>query len=53
MHFQPNRKGDPEEPLSDADLNGKFAELVNPVLGESKARALLERLWRLDTEATA
>lgn len=51
MHFQPNRKGDPEEPLSDEDLDEKFAELVDPVLGESKSRALLDRLWRLDTES--
>lgn len=50
-YFQPNRKGDPELPLTDADLDDKFFELVTPVLGEAAARALLARLWRLDTEA--
>lgn len=49
-HFQPTRKGDPEMPLSDAELNDKFLELATPVLGDVKARALLERLWRLEME---
>ncbi|MET3918996.1 2-methylcitrate dehydratase PrpD [Variovorax sp. OAS795] len=51
-HLQPNRKGDPEEPLTDAELEGKFLELSSPVLGEERARALLERLWTLDGRAT-
>jgi len=46
--FQPTRHGDPESPLSDADLSDKFRELVDPVLGESRAAQLLERLWHLD-----
>ena len=46
--FQPTRHGDPEAPLSDGDLSDKFRELVNPVLGESRAAQLLERLWRLE-----
>jgi 2-methylcitrate dehydratase PrpD len=48
-HFQPTRKGDPEMPLSDDELNGKFLELAAPVVGDAAARALLERLWRLET----
>lgn len=48
-HFAPYRKGDPEEPLSDADLNDKFDELAGPVLGASRARELREAVWRLDT----
>jgi len=51
-HLQPNRKGDPEEPLTDAELEGKFLELSSPVIGEERARALLERLWTLDGRAT-
>jgi len=47
-HFQPTRKGDPELPLTDAELNGKYLELAVPVLGESAARALLDELWRLE-----
>jgi 2-methylcitrate dehydratase PrpD len=49
-HFQETRKGDPEMPLSDAELNDKFLELVEPVLGGPAARALLDRLWALDKE---
>lgn len=47
--LQPTRKGDPEMPLSDADLDEKFLELAAPVIGEAKARACLQRLWALDT----
>lgn len=48
-HFQPTRKGDPEMPLTDAELNDKFMELAVPVIGESPAHALLAQLWALDT----
>lgn len=48
-YLQPNRKGDPEEPLSDEALSDKFMELASPVLGDAPARALLTRLWALDT----
>ena len=51
-HFQETRKGDPEMPLSDAELNDKFVELVAPVLGAAGARALLDRLWGLEKERT-
>lgn len=44
---QPDRKGDPELPLSDADLEGKLMELAMPVIGENAARALLARIWQL------
>jgi 2-methylcitrate dehydratase PrpD len=47
-HFQPYRKGDPEMPLTDEELNDKFLELATPVIGESKARALLEQLWKTE-----
>jgi hypothetical protein len=47
-HFQETRKGDPELPLTDAELNDKFLELVAPVIGKDAARALLDRLWTLE-----
>jgi 2-methylcitrate dehydratase PrpD len=49
-HLQPTRKGDPDMPLSDAELEGKYLELTSPVLGEERARRLLARLWRLEKE---
>jgi len=47
-HFQPTRKGDPEMPLTDEELNDKYLELATPVLGDAAARALLELLWRTE-----
>jgi 2-methylcitrate dehydratase PrpD len=49
-HFQATRKGDPDLPFSDAELEGKYMELAAPVLGEGKARTLLARLWKLERE---
>lgn len=46
--LQPDRKGDPELPLSDDDLSAKFLELAGPVIGQASADALLQSLWRLD-----
>jgi 2-methylcitrate dehydratase PrpD len=48
-YFQPTRKGDPDAPLSDADLSAKFLELAMPVLGEPESRNLLQRLWALES----
>jgi 2-methylcitrate dehydratase PrpD len=43
------RHGDPDDPLTDGELNDKFNELVAHVLGEDAARDLGERLWSIDT----
>ena len=48
--LQPTRKGDPEMPLSDRELEAKFVELAAQVAGKARANKLLERLWRLETE---
>ncbi len=50
-HLQPTRKGDPDMPLSDAELDDKFLELAAPVLGEAQARDLIARLWTLEHTA--
>jgi 2-methylcitrate dehydratase PrpD len=47
--LQPTRKGDPDAPLSDADLEAKFHELADPVIGAASAAALVGKLWRLET----
>lgn len=47
-HHAPYRKGDPESPLSDAELNDKFDELAGPVLGRARAAALRAAVWRMD-----
>jgi 2-methylcitrate dehydratase PrpD len=43
--LQPTRKGDPDAPLTDADLNDKFLELASPVLGADAAKRRLDELW--------
>ena len=49
-HLQPTRKGDPDMPLTDADLEGKYLELATPVVGDARARALLGQLWALESQ---
>jgi 2-methylcitrate dehydratase PrpD len=46
--LQPTRKGDPDMPLTDREVEEKYLELVTPVLGAAKAKDLLQRLWRLE-----
>ena len=48
-YYAQDRKGDPESPLSDDELNGKYDELVSPVLGAQGAAALKAQVWALDT----
>jgi 2-methylcitrate dehydratase PrpD len=47
--FQPYRKGDPEQLLTDAEVDAKFMELAEPVLGAEKSKALLAALWATET----
>ena len=49
-HLQPTRKGDPDMPLTDADLEDKYLELATPVVGDVRARALLAQLWALEKQ---
>jgi 2-methylcitrate dehydratase PrpD len=51
-HLQPDRKGDPELPLSDADLEGKLLELAAPAIGAAAARTLIDRIWALHVTPT-
>jgi 2-methylcitrate dehydratase PrpD len=50
-HWQSDRKGDPELPLTDEDLEGKLIELASPVIGEAAANDLLARIWALHGSA--
>jgi 2-methylcitrate dehydratase PrpD len=47
-YLQPHRKGDPDLPLSDADLDDKFRELAGPIVGEEAVKPWLSRLWELE-----
>jgi 2-methylcitrate dehydratase PrpD len=46
------RKGDPDDPLTDTELAGKYADLAEPVLGPELSSRLARQLWRLDQLAT-
>ncbi len=45
-------RGHPTNPMSDAELEGKFTDQVEPRLGRAGAQRLLELIWTLDQEAT-
>jgi 2-methylcitrate dehydratase PrpD len=47
-HHAPTRKGDPDAPLSDAELVDKYRELAVPVLGEGEAETLLDAPQRIE-----
>lgn len=49
--LQPTRKGDPDLPLSDEELSGKFHELAAPLLSAGKCETLCVALWNMDQEA--
>jgi 2-methylcitrate dehydratase PrpD len=53
QHFQPFRKGDPEMPLTDDEVNDKFLELAMPVIGDAASRELLAALWQLEKRPDA
>ncbi len=44
VHHQHTRHGDPDDPLTDAELIDKFMELTSPRLGERDARWLVEAI---------
>lgn len=50
QRFQPHRVGDPDLPLSDAQLEAKYRELATPVLGPAEAERLLAAVWMLDRQ---
>lgn len=41
-------KGESENPMSDADLERKFAANCAPVIGKAKCDAVLDAVWRFD-----
>ena len=47
-HHAPTRKGDPDAPLSDGELEDKFRELAGPVLDDAQTTALIDQIWQLE-----
>lgn len=48
--YQATRKGDPDAPLTDAELTDKYFELATPAIGRATAEALLARLWAVERQ---
>ncbi|MEQ9362006.1 MAG: MmgE/PrpD family protein, partial [Rhodospirillales bacterium] len=47
-HYAPTRKGDPDAPLSDMELEDKYRDLASAVLGSDGAESLLAAIWSID-----
>lgn len=47
QHIRNTRKGDPDDPLTDAELSEKFEDLTVPVVGQSVAAEWSRTLWGL------
>ncbi len=44
-HFQPSRRGDPDNPISPADLQAKYEELASPVLSAPEMHRLRKTIF--------
>jgi 2-methylcitrate dehydratase PrpD len=49
VHEQTTRRGDPDSPLSDDELVGKFHELAGSAIGDG-SRGLIDTLWAIDKQ---
>ena len=50
-HHAPTRRGDPDNPLSDQELEDKFRELADGVLDEEAQTALISRVWAMEQQS--
>jgi len=46
--YAPTRKGDPDNPLTDQELEAKYRDLASPVIGEEAAARLTDRVWSVE-----
>ncbi len=46
--MQKTRKGAPDDPLSDSELEDKYFELVSPEIDQDIAQKLLDDIWRIE-----
>lgn len=51
-HLAPTRRGDPDAPLSDEELESKFLRLAGPVVGEEDAARMAKGVWNLGSAAS-
>lgn len=51
-HHAPTRRGDPDNPLSDQDIENKFHELVGPILNFEQRQLMIANIWSLERHET-
>ena len=45
-------KGDPRNPLSDAEVEEKFEALAEPIMSHDTRRRAIEAIWNLDKQSS-
>ncbi|MYM57591.1 MmgE/PrpD family protein [Thalassovita mangrovi] len=46
-------RGGPDNPLSDAELEGKFMDCVSGILSDAQTREVLDTIWSIETQPSA
>jgi len=49
-HHAPTRRGDPDSPLSDQDIENKFLELTGSILDDAQKQTMIAQIWALEQQ---
>lgn len=49
-HHSPTRRGDPDSPLSDEEIEQKFRELTDPVMNSDAQNKVIDKIWTLELQ---
>jgi 2-methylcitrate dehydratase PrpD len=49
-HHSPTRRGDPDSPLSDEEIEQKFIELTAPVMNSDAQNKVIDKIWTLELQ---
>jgi 2-methylcitrate dehydratase PrpD len=49
-HHSPTRRGDPDSPLSDKEIEQKFRELTARVMDSGAQSKVIEKIWTLELQ---
>ncbi len=50
-HHAPTRRGDPDHPLTDQDLEDKFNELAGAVMAKDARQSVIDTVWTLEKQS--
>jgi 2-methylcitrate dehydratase PrpD len=51
-HHSPTRRGDPDSPLSDSEIEHKFKELTAPLMDADTQDAVISKIWALEQQGS-